>query len=116
MKALCYHGLKDVRVDSVPEPTILKGSDALVRMTKAGICGSDLHFLNNGEDLGMVPGTRVGHEFVGVVEAVGGDVRGLKVGDRVVAPFVFSDGTCFYCQRGLHSSCEHGGIFGTPFW
>lgn len=116
MKATCWHGTGDVRVDDMPEPGLIKPTDALVRMTKAGICGSDLHFLNNGEDLGMVPGTRVGHEFVGVVEAVGGDVRGLKVGDRVVAPFVFSDGTCFYCQRGLHSSCEHGGIFGTPFW
>ncbi len=116
MKATCWHGTGDVRVDDVPEPQLLKPTDALVRMTKAGICGSDLHFLNNGEDLEMVPGTRVGHEFVGVVEAVGADVRGPRVGDRVVAPFVFSDGTCFYCRRGLHSSCEHGGIFGTPFW
>ena len=116
MKALRYHGLQDVRVDNVPEPTILKGSDALVRVTKAGICGSDLHFFNNGADLGLQAGTRLGHEFVGVVEAVGADVKGVAVGDRVVAPFVFSDGTCFYCQKGLQSSCEHGGIFGSPFW
>jgi len=116
MKAVRWHGTGDVRTDDIPEPTLLKATDALVRMTKAGICGSDLHFLNNGADLGMAPGTRVGHEFVGVVEAVGAEVRDLRVGDRVVAPFVFSDGTCFYCQRGLHSSCEHGGIFGTPFW
>ena len=116
MKALCWHDTRDVRVDDVVEPTILKPTDALVRMTKAGICGSDLHFLNNGADLGMEAGTRLGHEFVGVVEAVGSEVRGLTVGDRVVAPFVFSDGDCFYCRRGLHSSCEHGGIFGTPFW
>ena len=116
MKAACWHGTGDVRVDDVAEPTILKPSDALIRMTKAGICGSDLHFLNNGADLGMVAGTRLGHEFVGVVEALGADVRGVKVGDRVVAPFVFSDGTCFFCRRGLHSSCEHGGIFGSPFW
>lgn len=116
MRAARYHGLRDVRVDTVPEPTILKGSDALVRVTKASICGSDLHFFNNGGDLGLQPGTRLGHEFVGVVEAVGADVSSLKAGDRVVAPFVFSDGTCFYCSRGLHSSCEHGGIFGSPFW
>lgn len=116
MKAARYHGLQDVRVDTVPEPTIMKGSDALVRVTKASICGSDLHFFNNGADLGLVEGTRLGHEFVGVVEAVGADVRGVAVGDRVVAPFVFSDGTCFFCARGLQSSCEHGGIFGSPFW
>ena len=116
MKATRYYGHRDVRVDEVPEPTILKASDALVRVTKAGICGSDLHFFNNGGDLGLQPGTRLGHEFVGVVEAVGADVRGVSVGDRVVAPFVFSDGGCFYCARDLHSSCETGGIFGSPFW
>ena len=116
MKAARYHGPQDVRVDTVPEPTIMKGSDALVRVTKASICGSDLHFFNNGADLGLAEGTRLGHEFVGVVEAVGADVRGVRAGDRVVAPFVFSDGTCFFCERGLQSSCEHGGIFGSPFW
>ncbi|HTI32164.1 MAG TPA: alcohol dehydrogenase catalytic domain-containing protein [Miltoncostaea sp.] len=116
MKAARYHGLRDVRVEDVPEPTILKGSDALVRVTKAGICGSDLHFFNNGPDLGMEAGTRLGHEFVGVVEAVGADVTGLTAGDRVVAPFVFSDGSCFFCGEGIHSSCTSGGIFGSPFW
>ena len=116
MKAARYHGLRDVRVEDVPEPTIRKGTDALVRVTKAGICGSDLHFFNNGPDLGMEAGTRLGHEFVGVVEAVGADVRGLKEGDRVVAPFVFSDGSCFFCSEGVHSSCTSGGIFGSPFW
>ena len=85
MRATRYHGTRDVRVDTVPEPTIMKGTDALVRVTKAGICGSDLHFFNNGADLGMVEGTRLGHEFVGVVEAVGDGVRTLSVGDRVVA-------------------------------
>lgn len=116
MKAALYHGVRDVRVEEVPEPTILKDSDALVRVTKAGICGSDLHFFNNGDDLGLPPGTRLGHEFVGVVEAIGSAVRGIAAGDRVVAPFVFSDGTCWFCRRGLHSSCEQGGIFGSPFW
>jgi threonine dehydrogenase-like Zn-dependent dehydrogenase len=116
MRAAHYHGLRDVRVEGTPEPTIRKASDALVRVTKAGICGSDLHFYNSGDALGLEPGTRLGHEFVGLVEAVGAEVQGLAVGDRVVAPFVFSDGDCFFCRRGLHSSCEHGGIFGSPFW
>ena len=116
MRATRYHGPQDVRVEEVPEPSLLVGTDALVRVTKAGICGSDLHFFNNGGDLGLQPGTRLGHEFVGVVEAVGPEVRDVKAGDRVVAPFVFSDGECFFCRRGLHSSCEHGGIFGSPFW
>jgi threonine dehydrogenase-like Zn-dependent dehydrogenase len=116
MKSVRYHGTRDVRVDDVPEPTIQKDTDALVRVTKASICGSDLHFFNNGADLGMAEGTRLGHEFVGVVEAVGSGARGLQVGDRVIAPFVFSDGDCFFCRRGLHSSCEKGGIFGSPFW
>jgi threonine dehydrogenase-like Zn-dependent dehydrogenase len=116
MRAAHYHGLQDVRVEGTPEPTIRKGSDALVRVTKAGICGSDLHFYNSGDALGLEPGTRLGHEFVGVVEAVGAEVRNVAVGDRVVAPFVFSDGDCFFCRRGLTSSCEHGGIFGSPFW
>ena len=116
MKATRYHGTRDVRVDTVPEPTIMKPTDALVRVTKAGICGSDLHFFNNGADLGMLEGTRLGHEFVGVVEAVGDGVRTLSAGDRVVAPFVFSDGSCFHCGHGLHSSCSTGGIFGSPFW
>ena len=116
MKAARYHGNQDIRVDEIPDPILHKPSDALVRVTKASICGSDLHFYNNGSDLGLAPGTRMGHEFVGVIEEIGADVRGLKVGDRVVAPFVFSDGDCFFCQRGLHSSCEHGGIFGSPFW
>jgi threonine dehydrogenase-like Zn-dependent dehydrogenase len=116
MKATRYHGPQDVRVEDVPEPTILKDTDALVRVTKAGICGSDLHFFNNGGDLGLEEGTRLGHEFVGVVEATGAGVRGLREGDRVVAPFVFSCQDCFYCRRGLQSSCTQGGIFGSPFW
>ena len=116
MRSARYHGLRDIRVETIPEPTILKGSDALVRVTKAGICGSDLHFFNNGPDLGMEAGTRLGHEVVGVVEAVGADVTGVKAGDRVVAPFVFSDGSCFFCDQGVQSSCTSGGIFGSPFW
>lgn len=116
MKAALYNGPRDVRVEDVPEPTLLADTDALVRVTKAGICGSDLHFFNNGEDLGLAPGTRLGHEFVGVVEAVGAAVTDISPGQRVVAPFVFSDGTCYFCRRGLHSSCERGGIFGSPFW
>jgi threonine dehydrogenase-like Zn-dependent dehydrogenase len=116
LRAARYHGVQDVRVDHVGEPAILESSDAIVRVAKAGICGSDLHFFDSGDALGLEPGTRLGREFVGVVEAVGADVRTLAVGDRVQAPFVFSDGDCFFCRRGLTSSCEHGGIFGSPFW
>ncbi len=116
MRAARYHGPRDVRVDSIDEPGIQKGTDALVRVTKASICGSDLHFFNNGPDLGLAPGTRLGHEFVGVVEDVGAEVTTLRAGDRVVAPFAFSDGSCAHCADGLQTSCTVGGIFGSPFW
>lgn len=116
MRATRFNGTRDVRVETAPDPSLLRASDAIVRVTLAGICGSDLHFFNNGDDLGLAHGTRLGHEFVGVVEAVGDDVRTLAVGDRVVAPFAFSDGECANCRRGLHTSCDAGGIFGSPFW
>lgn len=116
MRTVRFNGVRDVRVERAPDPSLLRSSDAIVRVTLAGVCGSDLHFFNNGADLGLAPGTRLGHEFVGVVEAVGDDVRTLSVGQRVVAPFAFSDGECVNCRRGLHTSCEAGGIFGSPFW
>lgn len=116
MKATYYNGKGDVRVAEIAEPTLLRDDDAIVRVTLASICGADLDFSNNGPDLGVAAGTRLGHEFIGVVEAVGKRVRTVKVGDRVLVPFLFSDGTCFYCQNGLQTSCEHGGVFGSPFW
>jgi 2-desacetyl-2-hydroxyethyl bacteriochlorophyllide A dehydrogenase len=87
-----------------------------VRVTLAGICGADLDFTNNGPELGLSAGTRLGHEFVGVVEAVGKDVRVARVGDRVLSSFCFCDDECPSCRRGIHTSCERGGVFGSPFW
>src|SRR5947209_2858343 len=105
MKALTWHGKRDVRIDTVPDPTIERPTDAIVRVTSSGICGSDLHLY---EVLGpfLDEGDILGHEPMGVVEAVGSDVRELAVGDRVVVPFNVSCGTCFMCGQGLHSQCE----------
>jgi alcohol dehydrogenase len=112
MRSARYHGLQDVRVETIPEPTIQKPSDALVRVTKAGICGSDLHFFNNGPDLGMEAGTRLGHEFVGVVEEVGGEVRSLSPGDPVLGSAGVSCGACSFCADGHEFACAQGSMFG----
>ena len=105
MKALTWHGKRDVRVDTVPDPAIEEPTDVVVKITSSGICGSDLHLY---ELLGpfMGEGDILGHEPMGVVEEVGSDVTELKVGDRVVVPFNISCGTCFMCDQGLHSQCE----------
>lgn len=110
MKATVYHGARDVRLETVPDPSLLEPTDAIVRVTRAAICGSDLWFYRG---ITAPPeGSRTGHEFVGVVEAVGRDVRDIKPGDHVIAPFMFSDGTCEFCTAGLQSSCAHGSFFG----
>ncbi len=105
MKAVTWHGKRDVRVDTVPDPKIEVPTDAVVRITSTGICGSDLHLY---EVLGafMTEGDILGHEPMGVVEEVGSEVSGLKAGDRVVVPFNISCGHCFMCTRGLQSQCE----------
>ncbi|MET9293165.1 zinc-dependent alcohol dehydrogenase [Streptomyces sp. NPDC003077] len=105
MRALTWHGKRDVRVDTVPDPQILKPSDIIVRITSTGICGSDLHLY---EVLGpyLEPGDILGHEPMGVVEEVGNDVTAVAPGDRVVIPFNVSCGTCWMCGQGLHSQCE----------
>ncbi|MEU9001010.1 zinc-dependent alcohol dehydrogenase [Streptomyces sp. NPDC048551] len=105
MRALTWHGKRDVRVDTVPDPTIRDGDDVIVKITSTGLCGSDLHLY---EVLGafLDPGDILGHEPMGVVAEVGPDVRSLRPGDRVVVPFNVSCGTCFMCGRGLHSQCE----------
>ncbi|MBV9000994.1 MAG: glutathione-dependent formaldehyde dehydrogenase [Solirubrobacterales bacterium] len=105
MKAVTFHGKRDVRVDSVPDPTIEQPTDAIVRITSSGICGSDLHLY---EVLGpfIDEGDILGHEPMGVVEAVGSDVTHIAPGDRVVVPFNISCGRCFMCDQGLHSQCE----------
>jgi len=116
MKAVIYHDRAEVRVADVAEPSLMADTDAIVRVTLAGVCGADLEFTQYGPELGLPQGMRLGHEFVGVVEAVGREVRKLKVGDRVVASAMFVDGDCFYCRRDLHPSCEHGGLFGSHLW
>jgi threonine dehydrogenase-like Zn-dependent dehydrogenase len=99
----------DVRIETVPDAGLVEPTDALVRVTRACICGSDLWPYKSLERTDS--GRRMGHEAIGVVEAVGADVRTLTAGDVVVMPFAFSDGTCVFCQEGLHTSCIHGGFF-----
>jgi threonine dehydrogenase-like Zn-dependent dehydrogenase len=104
-------GAEDVRIETVPDARLIEPTDPLVAVTRAAICGSDLwpyRTLAHSET-----GRRMGHEAIGVVEAVGADVRTMKVGDVAVMPFAYSDGTCVFCHEGLHTSCIHGGFFGT---
>jgi threonine dehydrogenase-like Zn-dependent dehydrogenase len=106
------YGPGDVRVETVPDARLIEPTDALVTITRACICGSDLWPYRK-----MQPsetGRRMGHEFIGVVDAVGPEVRTVKPGDLVVAPFVWSDGTCVFCQDKLQTSCLHGGGWGSP--
>src|SRR3954454_2142656 len=105
MKALTFHGKRDVRVDNVPDPTIEQPTDAIVRITSTGLCGSDLHLY---EVLGpfIGEGDVLGHEPMGIVEEVGAEVTGIAPGDRVVIPFNISCGRCFMCEHGLQSQCE----------
>jgi threonine dehydrogenase-like Zn-dependent dehydrogenase len=106
MKAVCWYGTHDVRVEHVPEPKILNTRDALVRITSSAICGSDLH-LYDGYIPTMQKGDILGHEFMGEVLEVGKDVPNLKKGDRVVVPFTICCGRCFYCRKGLWSLCDN---------
>jgi len=110
MRATIMYGAGDVRVENVPDAHLIEPTDALVVVTRAGICGSDLWPYKTMEY--NETGRRMGHEFIGIVEAVGTDVRTIKVGDLVAAPFLYSDGTCIFCREGLHSSCLHGGRYG----
>jgi threonine dehydrogenase-like Zn-dependent dehydrogenase len=106
MKAVCWHGTHDVRVENVPEPKIMNCRDALVKITLTAICGSDLH-LYDGYIPTMKRGDILGHEFMGEVLEVGKDVPNLKKGDRVVVPFTICCGRCFYCQKGMWSLCDN---------
>ncbi len=110
MKATLMYGAGDVRVENVPDASIQEPTDALLRVTRACICGSDLWPYTQLEQ--SEHGRRMGHEFIGLVEAVGSEVRTIKPGDLVVAPFAWSDGTCEFCREGLHTSCLHGGWWG----
>src|SRR6195952_2419451 len=106
MRANCWIGKEDVRVQTVPDPKILNQRDAIVRITSTAICGSDLH-LYNGFVPTMEKGDIIGHEFMGEVVEIGSGVKNLKVGDRVVVPFPIACGNCFFCRRGLTSCCDN---------
>jgi len=106
MRATCWHGKRDMRVDRVPDPIILNQHDAIVRITSTAICGSDLH-LYNGFIPTMQKGDVMGHEFMGEVVDVGRDVKNLKAGDRVVVPFPIACGRCASCEAGMFSLCEN---------
>jgi threonine dehydrogenase-like Zn-dependent dehydrogenase len=110
MRATIMYGAGDVRVEEVPDAHLIEPTDALVQITRAAICGSDLWPYKSMEPTDS--GRRMGHEFVGVVVDVGADVRTVKPGDLVVSPFLWSDGTCLFCREGLHSECLHGGRYG----
>jgi threonine dehydrogenase-like Zn-dependent dehydrogenase len=106
MKAVVFHGVGDIRVDEVPEPTIQEPTDAIVRLTASAICGTDLHFVR-GTMPGVAEGRVLGHEGVGIVEEVGAHVRNLAPGDRVVIPSTIACGTCSYCRAGYYAQCDN---------
>jgi threonine dehydrogenase-like Zn-dependent dehydrogenase len=110
MRATVMYAAGDVRIENVPDARLIEPTDALVRVTRACICGSDLwpYKAMEPSETGIV----MGHEAIGLVEDVGADVRNLKRGDLVVMPFAYSDGTCAFCHEGLNTSCVHGGFFG----
>ena len=110
MRATIMYGAGDVRVETVPDARIVEPTDALLTVTRACICGSDLWPYKSMEP--SEKGRRMGHEFIGVIEGVGREVRTIKRGDLVVAPFAWSDGTCVFCHEGLQTSCLHGGWWG----
>jgi alcohol dehydrogenase len=110
MKAAIFKGQNAIEVGQRPDPRIENPTDAIVRVVRGCVCGSDLWYYRgiNHHQVGSI-----GHEYVGVVEAVGDDVTGLAVGDLVIAPFTYSDGTCAACRNGFQSNCVHGGAFGS---
>src|SRR6476659_145117 len=110
MRATVMFGAGDVRIETLPDARTIEPTDAVVVVSRACICGSDLWPYKTMEH--SETGRRMGHEAIGVVESVGADVRAVKVGDLVVMPFAYSDGTCTFCRAGLQTSCIHGGFFG----
>lgn len=119
MKAVVFHAVGDIRMDDVADPRIEQPTDAVIRITAAAICGTDLHMVR-GTFSGMEPGTILGHEAVGVVEELGPMVRNLQKGDRVVVMSTIACGSCSYCRAGYHSQCDvanpHGNRAGTSFF
>lgn len=110
MLAAVFNGVGQIATEQVADPRIESATDAVVRIQAGGICGSDLWYFRGIDPIEA--GARLGHEFVGVVEEVGPEVTGIRVGDHVVAPFSYSDGTCTMCERGLATSCPSGGMWG----
>jgi len=106
MKALCWHGHGDVRVDTVPDPKIEAPTDVIIKITSSGICGSDLHLLD-GYMPTMESGDILGHESMGIVVEIGSAIKKLKKGDRVVVPFTISCGSCFFCDKKLYAACDN---------
>ena len=119
MKAVVWHGVGDIRLDEVPDPSIEQPTDAIVRLTSSAICGTDLHMVR-GTMVGMQPGTILGHEGVGIVAEVGSAVRNFMPGDRVVIPSTIACGYCSYCRAGYYSQCDNanpnGADAGTCFF
>lgn len=109
MRATFMYGAGDVRVEDAPDPVLREPTDAVVRIVRSCVCGSDLHPYHSMPT--SEQGTPMGHEFLGVVEDLGSEVSGLKRGDLVVAPFAYSDNTCEFCREGLHTSCRNGGFW-----
>src|SRR4051794_30160648 len=110
MRATVMYAAGDVRIESVPDPAIVEPTDAIMRVLRGCICGSDLWPYTSMAR--SETGQSMGHEAIGVVEAVGGDVRTVRRGQVVVMPFAFSDGTCLFCHEGLNTACVHVGFFG----
>src|SRR5688572_33298671 len=119
MKAVVFHGVGDIRLETVRDPKVKQPTDALIRITASAICGTDLHFVR-GTMAGLEPGTVLGHEAVGVIEELGKDVRNFKLGDRVVVPSTICCGYCSYCRAGYQSQCDvanpDGPHAGTPYY
>jgi threonine dehydrogenase-like Zn-dependent dehydrogenase len=119
MKAVVFHAIGDIRIDDVPEPTIEKPTDAIVRLTASAICGTDLHFVR-GTFSGVDKGQILGHEAVGVVESVGADVSAIKVGQRVIIPSTIGCGYCQFCKNEFYAQCDNanpgGKLAGTSFF
>jgi 2-desacetyl-2-hydroxyethyl bacteriochlorophyllide A dehydrogenase len=111
MKAITFQGIESLAFEDVPDPRVVESTDVVVRVTAAGICGSDLHPYF-GREAGLDVGTVMGHEPLGEIVEAGADVSAFTVGDRVVAPFTTNCGTCFYCRTGLTARCERGQLFG----
>ena len=112
MKASLYIGPGDIRVEDVPDAALREPTDAVVRVTHAGICGTDLWVYRGELELYGPAPSRIGHEFIGIVEEVGREVRTLRAGQRVISPYTFSDGTCDHCREGFPTLCRAGGFFG----